>query len=131
MEQYRQGDVLLVRVAALPAGATPRQARNGNHILQEGEATGHCHYVAERDADVLDISVTRRMAEELGIADPRAIAGGLRVRSVTTLWHGTPTSAPAGPADADHDPITLAVGEYLVIRPREYSDEEELRLIAD
>ena len=35
---YRQGNVLLVRVAAVPPGAQPCVGRT---ILAEGEATGH------------------------------------------------------------------------------------------
>lgn len=48
--QYRQGDVLLVRIEALPAGATKRP----DGVIQEGESTGHLHAVDVADADVLE-----------------------------------------------------------------------------
>ena len=35
----RQGDILIVKVAGIPLGATNRKCR----ILAEGEATGHMH----------------------------------------------------------------------------------------
>lgn len=47
--QFRQGDVLLVAVDALPPGAR-RQPRRGRLVLAEGEATGHAHAIHERDA---------------------------------------------------------------------------------
>ena len=40
--QYRQGDVLLERVAQLPRDAKPVP---GRAILAEGELTGHCHEI--------------------------------------------------------------------------------------
>ena len=42
MEQYRQGDVLLERIDALPEEAFPVDGRT---ILAYGEVTGHAHEV--------------------------------------------------------------------------------------
>lgn len=39
----RQGDVLITRVAALPAGA--KQRKTSRVVLAEGEVTGHAHVV--------------------------------------------------------------------------------------
>lgn len=47
MSQYRQGDVLIVRVDELPAGIKPIK---GEIILAHGEATGHAHRVKNRCA---------------------------------------------------------------------------------
>ena len=50
-KMLRQGDVLLVRMEALPEGVV-RVGRRGRIVLAEGEATGHAHVVASRDAVV-------------------------------------------------------------------------------
>lgn len=42
----RQGDVLLVPVAEIPAEAKPVAAIDGRVILALGEATGHSHSIA-------------------------------------------------------------------------------------
>ena len=43
---FRQGDVLLLPVSAIPAAATPRQAVDGLLTLAYGEKTGHHHSIA-------------------------------------------------------------------------------------
>ena len=43
---FRQGDVLLLPVSAIPAAATPRPATNGLLTLAYGEKTGHHHSIA-------------------------------------------------------------------------------------
>lgn len=54
MTQYRQGDVYLIRVQALPDGARPiRRSRRGI-VLAEGEATGHAHIIVNRCARVFE-----------------------------------------------------------------------------
>jgi hypothetical protein len=42
----RQGDVLIMPCAQIPATATPVAAERGRLILARGEATGHHHSVA-------------------------------------------------------------------------------------
>ena len=42
-----QGDVMLVPIIAIPAGATPLDAENGAHIITHSE-TGHHHVVMDR-----------------------------------------------------------------------------------
>jgi hypothetical protein len=44
----RQGDVLLSRVEALPAGATDITPAEGRVVLAYGEVTGHAHAVYDR-----------------------------------------------------------------------------------
>jgi hypothetical protein len=46
---FRQGDVLLVEVEAVPEDATIER-RSGRIVLAEGEATGHAHAIHESDA---------------------------------------------------------------------------------
>ena len=130
----RQGDVLLIKVDRLP-DAPERPATRGNHLLALGEVTGHAHYVPALEAAMLEANASmRETARAHGVADAGTLLiGGVRVTAAagTTLWHGTPTADPAGPRDADHAPIALPAGDYLAIRPREYADDEEFRVIAD
>ena len=129
--QARQGDVLLMRVDSLPEAmvATPQK---GLHMLAYGEVTGHAHYVPALEAAMLEANDAIRVtAAEYGIQEARLIVGGLRVAVGATLWHGTPTLDPAGPRDADHTALTLPAGDYLVLTPMEYSDENEFVRIAD
>lgn len=46
---FRQGDVLLVAVDAVPEQAQA-EPRRGRIVLAEGEVTGHAHAIEERDA---------------------------------------------------------------------------------
>ena len=43
---YRQGDVLLVPCAGIPADACEEAPEGGRVILAHGERTGHCHAMA-------------------------------------------------------------------------------------
>lgn len=51
--QYRQGDVIIERVGALPAGLVPAANENGKVILAHGEVTGHHHAFACAEAEKL------------------------------------------------------------------------------
>lgn len=128
----RQGDVLLVKVSGLPEEEVTPSAR-GPQILARGETTGHAHYVAEREG--IQISPSKKLAmiaAEFGIQDVRSIIGGLRVTvEQATLWHGTPTDAPAGPTDSDHRALVLPVGDYVVIQARQYESDEDFVRVAD
>ena len=42
---YRQGDVLIKKIAKIPSGLSKRE----NRVLVEGEATGHCHKATAGD----------------------------------------------------------------------------------
>lgn len=48
MKIFRQGDVLLIQVSAIPNGATDITP-NGDIILSHGEVTGHAHRVIVAD----------------------------------------------------------------------------------
>jgi hypothetical protein len=43
MSMFRQGDVLIIRVASLPVGLTARQSK----VIVAGEVTGHVHALEE------------------------------------------------------------------------------------
>jgi hypothetical protein len=99
---YRQGDVLVVAVEAIPVAATPVDRDRGRVVLAYGEATGHAHEVADAGALLL------AEREELF----------LRVSAVggVALTH------------QEHDTIVLPPGEYQVVRQREYAPEAPRRV---
>jgi hypothetical protein len=97
MTQYRQGDLLFVKVKSVPGGGI---ARKSGHIL-EGEATGHIHRVAENqlaEAEVLDCGA--------GLFMTVTAEGGVSI------------------VHEDHNSIVLPPGNYEVVRQREYSPEQ-------
>jgi hypothetical protein len=105
---YRQGDVLLIPISGelMPAGArpVPRDAR-GRLLLALGEATGHAHAVAARDAELL--------------ADPDDVDRRfLRIVSTGLLTH------------EEHHAIPLPPGLYRVVSQREYLPDA-VRRVAD
>lgn len=94
--QYRQGDVLLIKLAEAEAKALglARQVwpTNGRAVLAFGEATGHTHSV-----DGADAALDERRAERY-----------LAVWAPTELTH------------EEHAPIRLDPGFYRVVRQREF-----------
>jgi hypothetical protein len=95
--QYRQGDVLLIAVAAIPGRAVPVPRDQGEVVLAYGEVTGHRHAIAGPHAELLalpDQEIERRF---LRIVGDKAL-----------LRH------------EEHDTITLPPGTYQVVRQREY-----------
>lgn len=104
----RQGDVLLTRVSALPAGA--RDITTGSRIvLAEGEVTGHAHAVYEpitKDAPRGRARIWDAGAERF-----------LQVVETTALKH------------EEHAPIPLEPGIYKIGHQREYHPEEIRRVV--
>jgi hypothetical protein len=102
-QHYRQGDVLLVRVAEIPAGATPVEDGpiDGRHVVAYGEVTGHHHSVAVADARMV------KSAEDVY----------LEIMAETTLDH------------QEHAAITLPPGNYRFVPQREYSPEAIRRVV--
>ena len=104
-EQYRQGDVLIERIDAIPPAAAPA-VHQGRWILAKGEVTGHTHSVAGEHAALLLLELDNEMEMYL------------RVHTATEVTH------------EEHGPITLAPGDYRIRRQREYSPEQ-IRRVAD
>lgn len=106
---YRQGDVLLVLVTAIPAGAkdvTPKD----RIVLAYGEVTGHAHAVYPETVEQKPVMPARMWdagAERF-----------LQVVSQTALKH------------EEHAAIPLPPGIYKVVQQREYSPEA-IRNVAD
>ena len=103
---YRQGDVLLVPVGAIPEGLT---RRTGRLVLATGEATGHAHVIEDEAAALYGDALDQRFLEVLG-------EGGV------DLVH---TSDPV-----EHDTLTIPPGIYKVHRQREYTPAA-IRMVAD
>lgn len=93
---YRQGDVLIRRVEAIPDGLTPVPLENGRVILMHGEVTGHAHAV---------VGECEFLAADLSDLEQRF----LRIEQEAQVVH------------EEHASITLPPGNYEVRRQREYS----------
>lgn len=98
---YRQGDVLLTPVAAMPGGLKKVPPEKGRRVLAHGEATGHAH--------TLEVPAT-----EMYISPDGEIF--VSVKKETALAH------------QEHDPITLPAGDYKVTRQREYTPTEIIQV---
>lgn len=103
---YRQGDVLIERIAALPAKLTAIPREKGRVVLAHGEATGHAHAIADKHCSLFASKA------EAGVAF-------LEVRkAVAALAHD------------EHSTIELPPGNYRVLRQREYSPQA-IRTVQD
>ena len=93
--QFRQGDLLLVRIRSIPEGARRVKRHDGRIVVAAGEATGHAHQIAATDADLLESSPEERYLRVLD-------EGGVE------LTH------------EEHAAILVPPGDYRVVRQREY-----------
>lgn len=91
VETYRQGDVLLARVEALPKTAQ-RKAVEERIVLAWGETTGHAHAIDARFAKLYQNGAERFI---------EALDGAILVHE-------------------EHSAITLKPGIYRVVQQREY-----------
>jgi pyruvate/2-oxoglutarate dehydrogenase complex dihydrolipoamide acyltransferase (E2) component len=123
---FRQGDVLIVMVAALAADARKREREKGRVVLAHGEVTGHAHAIERKDVVHYDAPNAEQAAQQL-LAD----AG--------FTFEVTPVNAPSGlaiPTGAEvlheeHGTVVLPAGFAVAIRQREWTDADEPRQIAD
>ena len=104
---YRQGDVLITRIAALPKSATKLAREHNRVILAHGEVTGHHHSFCEETVDLYAPAV------------PEAGVTYLEVRAAMAML-----------THQEHATIRVAPGTYKVTRQREYSPEA-IRNVAD
>lgn len=102
MKLYRQGDVLIKRIKAIPQNMATKKRENG--VLAYGEVTGHSHRVeVQEQAEVLEVG------ENLYL---RVSEDGVRI------------------VHDEHAPIVLPAGNYEITIQREYSPEA-IRNVAD
>lgn len=104
---YRQGDVLLVEVGTIPAGATvvPRDKDRGV-VLAEGEVTGHAHRIASRSATLYRTELDARFMRVMG-------------------------PAPVALSHEEHKTVEIPPGNYRVSIHTEYVPGELPRTVAD
>jgi hypothetical protein len=103
---YRQGDVMIERIDALPAKLKPIARENGRVILAHGEVTGHAHAISD---------------------DGVKLFGDGAQTDVTYLQV---VDVPALLKHDEHATIALEPGAYRVVRQREYTPEA-IRRVAD
>lgn len=108
-QMYRQGDVLVLSVAEIPAGAKEVLREDGRVVLAHGEVTGHAHAILAPTAMLYAF-------EEAG--------GGGAQRRYLGL------AEPVALQHEEHSTIHLPPGDYEVVRQREYHPEE-IRTVAD
>ena len=114
MKQYRQGDVLITRLADGEDDAvnkTELKRDRGHVVLAYGEQTGHAHAIASKAATLYALA---NVAHRL-----------LVLKEEAELRHGK-----LGALRGDHEPIILPPGQYRVTRQREYTPEGD-RYVAD
>ncbi len=96
-QMFRQGDVLIEKIASVPRGAKRKPLDNGRIILAYGEATGHAH-VVQTDAEAVEVFLAELNGETY-LSIPQ---GGQVVHE-------------------EHATITLPPGTFKVVRQREYT----------
>jgi hypothetical protein len=109
MEMYRQGDVLLVRVDAMPKNVKD-ETPDDRIVLAYGEVTGHAHALYEPK--------TKEKPEGKAKIWDAGAERFLQVLENTQLKH------------EEHSPIDLSPGVYRVVRQREYDPAQD-RWVAD
>lgn len=118
--QAAQGDVMFIRVAALPENLqlVPLPAEDGQHVVAHSE-TGHHHAVLERE-DIQHFQEDPRHAKAMDLLRSFLVVG------------------PSGPAKVEHhreththETINLEPGVYEVRRQREYDPSAGWRVAAD
>jgi len=107
--QARQGDIFIEKIDALPDGLeeVPRDSER-DVVLALGESTGHAHAI--RDAGAILFFAKDKAANEDRF---------LRVLRPVALTH------------EEHSKIALEPGLYRVRRQREWTDQDEPRVVAD
>lgn len=101
-EQYRQGDVLIEKINSIPKKLKKEKAKK--IILAEGEATGHAHTMDINDADWW------KNGDEQVVSLKKEKA---------LVKH------------EEHKPIELPLGDYQIIRQREYHPTMKERKVED
>lgn len=96
-KHYRQGDVLITRIAAFPKSMKPVARIGGRLVLAAGKSTGHSHAVSTLNC-TLATAKTEPGSLFLKVGAARAL-----------VKHD------------EHTAIILSKGNYRVTRQREYS----------
>ncbi|MGE3291159.1 MAG: hypothetical protein AB7I59_19715 [Geminicoccaceae bacterium] len=112
---YRQGDVYIEPVEALPIGcaamAPSERAGDSVHVLAEGEATGHAHWIGAGEGVAM-------LRPDPAVFDPLTV-GYLALRSLARVVHD------------EHAPIDLPAGNYRVVQQRRFAPLGQWRRAPD
>lgn len=122
-DEYRQGDVLLLKVDEILSGAKPKKS----NVIVEGEATGYAHRLL--NGTILEQKNTGSLVDQLIEKKlvPESLEDKLRNDS-SLMW--IKATRDARLIHEEHGTIEIEIGFYIVIRQREY-DEEQDRLVVD
>ena len=108
---YRQGDVLIVALAAMPKGVKAEKPDGKRVVLAYGEVTGHAHALAARHVE--------RFKPEAPVPfHDWQCERFLQVAVESPLHH------------EEHAAFPIPAGEHAVIQQREYHPTE-IRRVAD
>ena len=109
--QFAHGDVLITAITTPTAGTKPLAADNGRVILAHGEVTGHAHALpADR------VNAFYKEGDDIGISGGPSYIEVVKEAPVT---------------HEEHAAISLAPGNYEIIRQREYDMLAGVRRVAD
>lgn len=110
------GDVHIIRRAVyekacgdLRVGNVIAQ-NNDQIVLAEGEVTGHHHVIQEQGAELFEIAANDNQT---------GIVGLLKVTNKVTVRH------------QEHPQLDIPPGEWVILLPREYDDEDAWRTVVD
>lgn len=103
---YRQGDVLIAAVDAIPTGAVEIPRGKRGVVLAEGEVTGHAHRIPSRSASLYRSEGDARFMRVMG-------------------------PAPVALQHEEHTAIEIPPGNYRVTIHTEYVPGELPRQVAD
>lgn len=103
-----QGDIY-IKKAQLPEKVEEIGKENGRTIIAYGEQTGHHHAFA---ADNVRLYATKDVTKQS--------------RRFIVI-----SGYPATLTHEEHDPLEFAPGTYEIFRAREWSDDDEPRVVAD
>lgn len=126
MKTIRQGDVLLLLVAALPANCTEVPHHGGRIVLAYGEVTGHAHAIADHRVrhdltpaagEIAEAAIARAKSKARLVVAPT----GERFLEVTETVHLT---------HEEHTAHAIPPGIYQLPTQVEYTPAE-LRRVAD
>lgn len=107
MKTYRQGDLFIRRVGAIPKDAKQMKRESGRVVLAHGEATGHVH------------GISSPHCRQYAVADEFTKLGHswIEVKGKGAVLH-----------HEEHSPIQLPPGIFRVIRQRTYTPERLIRV---
>lgn len=125
MKTIRQGDVLLVKVDALPAGCTEVPHVNGAIVLAFGEVTGHAHKIADHVDAARMKDAGRQARNALHAAKVRA-----RLLEAPNGTRFLEVLKPVNLKHEEHSPVEIPAGIYELPTQMEHT-AERMRRVAD